>query len=406
MKLNQKNNRNKHRIIFVVMVLLFCLIGGYVAYTAFQNNSQPDANVITDNLIDQVADENKPNREKVIHFAAMGDMLAHDTIIANAKTDSGYDFGKFFTNIKASYSEADIVFCNQEGLSSGSSFGISGYPSFNAPTEFASDLNSKAGCNLINLANNHIGDKGVGATNTTIDLWNSLKTYGVSGANKSEIDQEEVDIFELNGIKIGYVSFADFNNNNSTPGYSVNIYHNEALLMRLIKQATDNSDVVIVSMHWGIEDSNEVSTDQQAQANLLNVLGVDVIIGTGPHVLQKMQIIEGPGGHKTVVWYSLGNMLSSQLNISQLIGGIAKFDIEKTDAGDIFIKNNEFIPTYMHYEWSASDAAAGNLLTRKNAMIYLLDSAAEPLSKSLFNTTVSTQKQYVKDILGSEITIK
>lgn len=296
-------------------------------------------------------------------------------------------------------------FCNQEGLSSGEQYGISGYPSFNAPTQFASDLQAGAGCNMINLANNHMGDKGVAATDATIDVWSKLNPLAISGANKDASNQNKPAIFEKNGIKVGFVSFADFNNNKATPGYSVNNYHNEALVRRLVGQLRAKSDVVIVSMHWGVEDSNIVSSDQTTEANLLSSLGADVIIGTGPHVLQKVQLISRVDGGKTVVWYSLGNMLSSQLNINELIGGIAQFDISKSD-GKITIDKLSFVPTFMYYEWTSAQAANNDLLARKNAMLYLLKDAATPLSKSIFNTTVAAQKQYVIDTLGSEVTVK
>jgi len=184
---------------------------------------------------------NTTELNNVIHMAAMGDMLAHDTIIANAKTDSDYDFSKYFTNIRPSYKNADVIFCNQEGLSSGNQYIISGYPSFNAPTRFSSDLQSGAGCNLINLANNHMGDKGVAATNVTIDNWTSLKPLAISGANKSVDDQNKVSFAVVKGIKIGFVSFADFNNNKATPDYSINNYHDEALVKRLVTQARANA---------------------------------------------------------------------------------------------------------------------------------------------------------------------
>jgi poly-gamma-glutamate synthesis protein (capsule biosynthesis protein) len=352
------------------------------------------------------APKESQKQDQQIHLAAMGDMLAHDTIIANAKTDSGYDFGKYFSNIRSSYKDSDMVFCDQEGLSSGEKYGISGYPSFNAPVQFASGLQSGAGCNVINLANNHIGDKGTEATNTTIDVWGSLEPLAISGANKNADDQNKVSYITINGIKISFIAFADFNNNSSTPSYSVNNYHDETLVRRLTIEARANADLVIVSMHWGTEDSNIVNDDQKTQVDLLSSLGADIIIGTGPHVLQKVQTVTRADGGKTVVWYSLGNMLSSQLNIKELIGGIAQFDVTKTDDGEILIDNLSFVPTYMHYEWTAVEEANGDLLARKNAMIYLLSSAVDPLSRSLFETTVFEQKQYVIDTLGTDVTVK
>jgi poly-gamma-glutamate synthesis protein (capsule biosynthesis protein) len=397
--------RNKHRKIYLIAIIIFVsllFVGVGAWWYLYNTNKSPDSA----RLKTTISTQTTTPKEAIIHMAAMGDMLAHDTIIANATTETGYDFKHYFNYIRSSYSNADVVFCNQEGLSSGETYGISGYPSFNAPTQFAADLQSGAGCNLINLANNHMGDKGVVATNATIDVWDTLKPLAFSGANKTAADQEKVSYATVNGIKIGFVSFADFNNNTSTPDYSVNIYHDEALVRRLVTAARANANVVIVSMHWGVEDSNIVSADQQNEANLLSSLGVDVIIGTGPHVLQKVETVTRADGGKMVVWYSLGNMLSSQLNINELIGGIAQFDIVKNADNKISINNLSFTPTYMHYEWTASQSANNDLLARHNAMIYLLSAAADPLSRSLFNTTVAEQKQYVVDTLGPETTIK
>jgi poly-gamma-glutamate capsule biosynthesis protein CapA/YwtB (metallophosphatase superfamily) len=401
----KKISKNSHKYVVIILgvILLIAIGAGIWLYLNSLHKSQTSNDSNGSKVSSKSATK---SQSPIIHMAAMGDMLAHDTIIANAKAGDGYNFGRYFSRVRSSYKDANVVFCNQEGLSSGVQYGISGYPSFNAPTRFASDLQAGAGCNLINLANNHMGDKGVAATNATIDVWAKLKPLAVSGANKSPDDQNKTTIAKVNGVKIGFVSFADFNNNTATPGYSVNNYHDDALVRRLLTQLRANADVVIVSMHWGVEDSSAVSADQQNEANLLSSLGADIIIGTGPHVLQKVETINRLDGGKTVVWYSLGNMLSSQLNIKELIGGIAEFDIVKTSGKYISVNNLTFTPTYMHYEWTASQATNNDLLARKDAMIYLLDDAAIPLSKSLFNTSVAVQKQYVIDTLGPEVTVK
>lgn len=398
--------RKKSKVWLIIIILILLIAVGVGAWWYFTQYNKSSTTVKTNTDSKIVPANERAKQLPVIHMAAMGDMLAHDTINANAKNDSDYDFGKFFSNIRSSYQDDKVVFCNQEGSSAGEQYGITGYPSFNAPTQFASGLQSGAGCNLINLANNHIADKGVAAINTTIDVWNNLKPLAVSGANKTADDQKKVSYATVNDIKIGFVAFTDFNNNGSTPAYSVNSYHDETLVRQLVTEARANADVVIVSMHWGVEDSSIVSSDQLNAANLLSSLGADVIIGTGPHVLQKVETINRDDGGKTYVWYSLGNMLSSQLYVEQLIGGVAQFDIEKDNTGKVSVNNLSFVPTYMHYEWTANQAANGDLLARKNAMLYLLDSAADPLSRSLLNTTVSDQKQYVINALGSEVTVK
>jgi poly-gamma-glutamate capsule biosynthesis protein CapA/YwtB (metallophosphatase superfamily) len=401
-----RTKRSKPRKIVSIIAagaLLIAVGFGVWWYLTQYNKPSVVTQTKTDTISTPIKEVSKPL--PLIHIAAMGDMLAHDTIIANATIETSYNFGHYFQNIRSSYQNADVIFCDQEGLSSGEAFGISGYPSFNAPTEFASGLQSGAGCNLINLANNHMGDKGTAAIDATIDVWNALHPLAVTGANKSVEDQNIVKYATVKGIKIGFLAFADFNNNN-TPAYAVNIYHDEDLVRRLVTEARSNADIVLVSMHWGVEDSATVSSDQINETNLLSSLGVDVIIGTGPHVLQRFETIDREDGGKTYVWYSLGNMLSSQLNTPELFGGIAQFDATKETSGKITINNFTFTPTYMHYEWTANEAANGDLLARRNVMIYMLNLATEPLSRSLLNTTVDEQKQYIIDTLGPEITVR
>lgn len=394
-----KRRHRQHRKLWWVLlaggVIIVAAVITVVVLALTQTPSSPQSN----NTPSTPQGDSPPAPPK-IHMVAMGDMLAHDTINANAKTETGYDYSPYFSDIRAAYANADLIFCNQEGLSSGDMYGISGYPAFNAPIEFAAGLQKGAGCNVINLANNHMGDRGADAVNTTLDVWDDLNPILISGANRSfEEQNQDVSYATVNGIKVAFVSFADFNNNRSIPFYSVNLYHDAALLQELVTQARREADVVIVSMHWGTEDSHTVDTDQQAQAQTLAALGVDVIIGTGPHVLQKVDQLDRPDGGKTVVWYSLGNLLSSQLNTDQLIGGIASFDITKTTQG-VTVDNLGFTPTYMHYEWTAAQKAANDLLARHSAHLYLLKNAQVPLSRSLLGTTVEAQQTAVAGFIG------
>ena len=399
-----KFSHKKRYTLVIIGILVLLVVGVGIMYGLVRKSALPM--VTTDVNTNEPVASTETSNNKRIHVAAMGDMLAHDTIVANAKTSSGYDFGQYFTDVRNVTKKADAVFCNQEGLSSGASFGISGYPAFNAPTEFSSGLQSGAGCNIINLANNHMGDKGVAATNATIDNWVSLKPLAISGANKSIEDQStNIGYATVKGIRIGFVSFADFNNNRATPPYSVNIYHDQALVKKLVNEARTNADVVMVSMHWGTEDSVTINADQKEQVTLLASLGVDVVIGTGPHVLQQVATVARPDGSSMVVWYSLGNMLSSQLNAPQLFSGIAEFDVIKADDTRLSIENLSFTPTYMHYEWTAAQQASGELMARTNAHVFLLKDAAEPLSRSQLHTTIDAQRNYISRTLGAEVTV-
>lgn len=332
-----------------------------------------------------------------VRIAAVGDMLPHDTVNHRAKTNSGYNYLPFLENVDQYFKSSDIRFCNQESPSAPGT-GISGYPSFNAPVEFARDLNS-FGCNLISLANNHLGDKGTSVISGTLDTWDKLDTLAVSGVNRTVAEQDKsVKYFDIKGIKFAFVSFTD-STNRPVPDYALNRF-SDSLIKKLVRSASKKADVVIVSAHWGQEGADNPSASQKSWAKKLADNGADIVFGHGPHVLQPVEKVSN-----TYVWYSLGNFLSTQLKAKELIGGIAYMEIEKS-GGNINIKPLGFLPTYMHYEWTKAQESAYDLLARKNLKLYLLDQAQEPMSRSLLDTTVSEQLQRVNDLLNTNTKIQ
>lgn len=339
-----------------------------------------------------------------VTFAAMGDMLAHDSVVAQARAaDGSYDFTPYFTAVKPLYKEADAVFCNAEGLTTGEAFGISGYPAFNAPTEFARDLVAGAGCNVISLANNHINDKGQAAIDANIAVWEKLKPLAVAGANRTPEEQMTVRYFTKNGVKVAFVAFADYSNNKNYTTYGLNIYHNTDLVKRLLGAARENADAVVVSAHWGTEDSNVVNADQTAAAQLFADNGADVVIGTGPHVLQQATYLTAADGRKTLVWYSIGNMLSSQLEVNELTGVIAGFTLKKQPDGSVRVERPTAQVTFMSYDWSTGDRAAGRLSARSNLQLRPLSQSGNAVG-DMFGQQYSANERetYVKTTLGSD----
>ena len=400
---NRSAKKRSRRLITILFIVVLAVIAG--VGTAVYLSSK-DVGTPSNTAKKKSSDQQNKKTEQSFTMAAMGDMLAHTAVLNNAKTTSGYDFTPFFSKVRSIYTKADTVFCNQEGLSSGPEYTISGYPSFNAPATFSEDLKTGAGCNLVNLANNHMGDKGTAATNATIATWESLKPLALTGANRTAEDQRKISYFTKNGVKGAFLSFADFNNNRTTPGYSINIYHDTALFESLLREARGNADVVIVSMHWGTENASKVNDDQREAVARLASLGADVVIGTGPHVLQKTELVRRPDGGDMLVWYSLGNFLSAQLSIQERIGGVAQFKITKTSEGKARISEPSFTPTYMHYTWTPQQEEAGDFDDRKNIMIYPLKDAAKELTESRLGTSVQSQIDYVAKTLGDTVTIK
>jgi poly-gamma-glutamate synthesis protein (capsule biosynthesis protein) len=328
---------------------------------------------------------------------AVGDVLPHDTVNLRARVGDTYDYTRLLGEVSRYLSAGELTFCNQEAPSGGEKLGIAGYPEFNAPLEFPRDL-AKVGCNLISLANNHAADRGQRGIDATIDAWEALASLGVTGANRSEAEQLEPTYFDVGGTTFAFVAFTELSNRPVAP-YSVNMF-GASLVERLVSKAARHAEFVIASAHWGIEDSTIVTPSQRRWAQALADCGADLIIGTGPHVLQPVQILESADGRAVPVWYSLGNFLSSSLTVEELIGGIAVMDLVPPADNGLATTRLRFLPTYVHYEWTEDQAAAGDLLSRTSLHVCPLADAADRLSRSIWSTSVSEQLDRVENVLN------
>lgn len=346
----------------------------------------------------------KPSTAQTIRLIASGDQLAHDSVNQQAKTASGYDYTPFYSEVKFIFDKSDIRFCNQEIPSASPAVGAPiGYPSFNAPAQFATDL-SKVGCNVINVATNHTNDKGQAGIDATISHWDGLPKLAIAGANRSHEEQEKVRYFTVKGQKFAFLAYNYESNNKNLTGYGVNMF-DEGLMSQQLAEAKSQGAYILVSTHWGTEDSPGIDAVQEKWSAFLANNGADVIIGTGPHVIGPVKKLPKKDGGETLVWYSVGNMLSTQLKTEELIGGFAVMDFTISN-GKMTMATPSFIPTYMHYEWTASEKMREDLLARKNLKIYPLDRSADAMSRSQIGTTVPMQTERVAKILNTYTPVK
>ena len=261
----------------------------------------------------------------------VGDALIHSNIYLDAKkTDGTYDFKPMLELTKPITSKYDLAYYNQETILGGTSLGISSYPRFNSPTEVG-DAFLDSGFNLVSLANNHTMDKGEQGVINSLNYWNEKKDVVHAGQYSSFDDRDSVNVYEKNGIKYAFFSYTTWTNGLETPTgkeYLNNVYSNDKA-QNDISKVRDSVDVVIVAMHWGNEYSLGVSDKQIEIANYLSSLGVDIIIGSHPHVVEPVEFIG-----KTLVIYSLGNFISDQEGIERLTGLMMSVDIKKSvDSG-------------------------------------------------------------------------
>lgn len=393
---------------FIVLAALLLLVGS-VLVTAFllkQSNNTKD----TATRKSETLSEEKFSAKPSLTIAMMGDMLAHDSVVAQARTPDGYDFSPYFKNIKPLHTDADVVFCNAETPVAGDTLGVSGYPTFNAPSAFARDL-ADAGCNVINLASNHIADKGQAGIDASIAIWREQKNVlAVSGANSSAEEQRKVQYFTVKDVKIAFLAFADFSNSPLPHNYSLNTYHDRTLVDELLAEAARQAEFVIVSLHWGDEGAVSPNSDQRSTAQYFADRGASLIVGTGPHVLQPFetitsQPIDGSVSRDVPVWFSLGNMLSSQLQLNELTGGVASQVFIK-QKGTLTATSTEFMPTFMSYDWPTEDRAAERLATRSNLQLRPLKDVGTSVSGMFPQASEDERQAFVKATLGDRVTVR
>lgn len=384
------------KIILVAVFLLIMVAAGLLVWRSIQQAPLQKPSTVL----------NKPpvKQEKTtIRLIASGDLIAHDSINQQAKTATGYDYSPYFRHVKEVFDKADIRFCNEEIPVASPALGNpTGYPVFNAPKEFARDI-SGAGCNVINTATNHANDKLQPGIDETLNVWDGLPKLAIAGMNRSAEEQDKINYFTVKGKKFAFLAYNYMNNNKNLAPQSVNMF-DETLMSTQIRQARQKGATIIVSMHWGTEDSPLIDSAQDRWSQFLAEQGADIVIGTGPHVLQPVKKLPKQGGGETLIWYSVGNLLSTQLKIEELIGGFAVMDFE-IDSTEVSLKDIGFLPTYMHYEWTPGQAVAQDLLARKNINLYLLEDAAESLARSNNQTTIEAQRDRIKAILNTYITV-
>ena len=286
--------------------------------------------------------------ETTVSFMGVGDNLIHDTVYNDAlQSDGTYDFTKMYSNFKEDAQNSDISFINQETVLGGEDLGLSGYPTFNSPSEIAKNLED-TGFNLVNLATNHCLDQ---SEQGIINELNTFKQTDIvtNGVYDSQEAYDTIPTFKKKGITFSFLAYTYGTNGIEAPNsYNVR-YLDDTQIKTDVEKAKKISDVVIVSAHWGDENTFEPNDLQTHYAQLFADCGVDVVIGTHPHTIQPVEWIDGSSGNKMLCVYSLGNFIGGMLTTDNAIGGEIKFDFVKKE-NTISIENVQWIPTIIHFE--------------------------------------------------------
>lgn len=302
------------RLIFAMLLLVSILIGVfYVVKTYFIKEEDAPVEL----------DKNKVVIKKTSILAA-GGVIVDSKIYSNALIDNknNYDFGYIFEDLN--FDKKEIMIYSQKSIIGGKNLKISGSPSYNSPDEIGDTMVS-LGFNNISLANYNAYDKGqTGVTYSNV-YWDS-KDVECSGTNTSEKD---LNIIDNDDIEYAFISYTmEKLNLPSDKQYLVNIY-DELEAKNDIDSIKDNVDLIIVSIDWGTNTSENITESQISVVNYLESISVDVIIGNGDYI-QPIEII-----NDTLVIYSLGNLLSYQTSKDKSTSALISFDVEVSIGVDV-----------------------------------------------------------------------
>lgn len=354
-----RNKRKKDKVLRIFVVLIILIIGIYFGYNKLLNNHN---NISSDSKVN--VDDN--NHSTSISLIMAGDNLINDKLYNAAKKgDGSYDFKSMYSYIKDIVKNYDLAYYNQETILGGSEIGVSSYPAFNSPYEVG-DATIDTGFNLVSLATNHTLDRGEKAIINSLNYWNNKSNVLTSGSYLSNNDRNKVNIKEVNNITYTMLNYTYGTNGIKVPEgkeYLVNIWpctgnnpdndtkyqEYKKVVKEDILRVRDKVDLLIVAMHFGVEYTHVPTNYQIDMAEFLSSLGVDIIIGTHPHVIMPITYI-----NDTLVIYSLGNFLSAQdtnIDYNTTVGLLSSIkitkNIDKDNNSSIKLSdlNNELIYT-------------------------------------------------------------
>jgi poly-gamma-glutamate capsule biosynthesis protein CapA/YwtB (metallophosphatase superfamily) len=308
---------NRHTVIAVMAALLVALLLASEVQTRLSLRDARQAGVPFP----------YPHDLAQVSFAVAGDVIPHEAVRAAAAADGegAQGWSALFSDVSDIFRAADFGFVNLETpVAPAHSRGSKPFM-FDAPVALPEALKAN-GIKIVSFANNHVMDQGWAGFAETRDHLREVGLLFVGSGDTAQQTFEPV-IVEANGIKVGWLGMTRWLNGNRNPDKDdqphVNFFPypgesggapgiDEAGVLDAIRKARAQCDMLVVSIHWGIEYAPAPRPEDVETAHKMLDAGATVIVGHHPHVLQSIETYRTSDGRDTVIFYSLGNFLSNQ----------------------------------------------------------------------------------------------
>ena len=423
-----KKRKNKKKLIIVntslflvwliIILILISLFFTFLFINKFKNKENSLNDISTEITSSNTEKENfassniteKTTKDITINLAFTGDIMCHNTMFKDAynSNEKNYDFSYFFDDIKYYLQTPDLTVGNLETTFAGEKIGYSGYPTFNTPESLAKTLKN-TGFDVVSTANNHCLDKGYNGISNTISYLDEAD-ISHTGTFTSEESKSNILVKNVKGIKIAFLSFTYGTNGIAIPSgkeYCVNLYSKENILSQLDLAKKTGSDLICVSMHWGIEYQTKPNKEQKDLAEFLIKNGADLIIGNHPHVPQSMELktvnLDDGSSKEAFVIYSLGNFMADQNKSYTRDSAILNLKYTKhADDSKTTFNSATYTPIYVYKNKSLSSKKF-KILDINSSIQKYEEGTDKTIGQSMYNTLCS-ELENIKKIIGNEIT--
>ena len=299
----------------------------------------------------------EPIPDTVIHLTAGGDLNITDKTVASGLQGGGYDYTEVFRDVLPVLSAGDVTMLNFEGVLGTSTYGTE---TKTAPVELLNSL-SAAGVDILQTANSCSVFGGLRGLKSTV---NSIQNAGMTPLG-TFVDQAAFDksggylIWDIKGIKVAFVAFTKGMDGMGLPAGNENCVNllyedysttyqkvDKERITGIIRNAKAHQpDVIVAMLHWGSEFNDKVSSSQEKITKILKEEGVDAIIGSHSHYVQKVtQDADG-----MFIAYSLGDFWGDADKAGTNYSVILDLEITKDgNTGETKITGFDCVPIFIH----------------------------------------------------------
>lgn len=371
--------------VLAVLIVVIFAVSGHITKT--NDEKSPTATT----LVQVKGEDETAEGNTTVTLTAVGSNIIDGAIIEACATEDKYDFTGIYAKLAPEIQKADIATINQ--ISVFSKDEPSGYPIYSSPLQLA-DACANAGFDIFTCANDHILDKGTAAIAEHIEYIESKNAISI-GVNTSE--NNLITYYKKNGITFAMLNYSLSSGNTSLSdenSFYLNLFSKDRITSD-VKEARKNADVVIAYAYWSNTTTDDITDYQQEYASLFANLKVDLVIGYAPAVQPVKEISSKDKKHKTLVFYSVGNFMSHQIDSEELLGGMARIKFSKRN-GKTEISKAELVPLVTYYNKKENSKYTFEVLKLKD---YTKEMASESVQSF---PTPAEYEAYIEKIISKD----